>query len=320
MGSHTEEDSAMTLVDPIAPAAHGADAVRGLPMERVNPPQTFWRGFVPALREIWRYHELLTGLVRKELKVKYKGSALGFTWSLLRPMLMLAIYYIAIGKFLASPIPGFVVFLFSGLVAWTFFSDVVNGATQAITANGGLIKKVYFPREILPLSVVGGALVQFGFMLIALFATVFLTGRSLDPGKLLLLPVSLIALVLFSTAVALLMSAANVYLRDTQHLVEVGLLLWFYMTPILYSIGMVQDKVASAGTVVEQVFLANPLAIVAFGFQEAIYQHGSFNGKSALYSGNILGRELVLIGASVVFLWLAQRIFARAQGNFAQEL
>ncbi|MGZ4474948.1 MAG: ABC transporter permease, partial [Nocardioides sp.] len=290
------------------------------PMERVNPPQGFWRGFGPTAVEIWRYRELLTGLVRKELKVKYKGSALGFFWSLLRPMLMLAIYYIAIGKFLASPIPGFVVFLFSGLVAWTFFSDVVNGATSSITGNGGLIKKVYFPREILPLSVVGGALVQFALMLLVLFGMVFATGRSLEPGKLLLLPVSLVALILFSTAVALIMSAANVYLRDTQHLVEVGLLLWFYMTPILYSIGMVQQKVASAGVVVEQVFLANPLAIVAFGFQEAIYQHGSFNGRSQLYAGNVLGRELVLIVASSAFLWFAQRLFARAQGNFAQEL
>ena len=310
----------MTLVDPIAPVAHGEDAVRQLPMERVNPPQGFWRGFVPTAVEIWRYRELLTGLVRKELKVKYKGSALGFFWTLLRPMLMLAIYYIAIGKFLASPIPGFVVFLFSGLVAWTFFSDVVNGATSSITGNGGLIKKVYFPREILPLSVVGGALVQFGLMLVVLVGLVFATGRSLEPGKLLLLPVSLVALILFSTAVALIMSAANVYLRDTQHLVEVGLLLWFYMTPILYSIGMVQAKIASAGVVVEQIFLANPLAIVAFGFQEAIYQHGSFNGKSQLYAGNVLGRELVLVVASSLFLWFAQRMFARAQGNFAQEL
>ena len=139
--------------------------------------------------------------MRKELKVKYKGSALGFLWSLMRPMLMLATYYVAIGKFLATPVPGYVVFLFSGLVAWTFFADVVNGATNAITSNGGLIKKVYFPREILPLSVVGAALVQFAIMLLVLFGTVLITGRTITPGKLPLLPLSLVVLIVFASGV-----------------------------------------------------------------------------------------------------------------------
>ena len=310
----------MTQVEVRAPSVYDRTAVDDLAMERVNPPQAFWRGFFTTSREIWRYRELLTGLVRKELKVKYKGSALGFLWSLMRPMLMLAIYYVAIGKFLATPVPGYVVFLFSGLVAWTFFSDVVNGATNAITSNGGLIKKVYFPREILPLSVVGAALVQFAIMLLVLFATVLLTGRTVTPGKLLLLPLSLLVLIIFASAVALLMSAANVFLRDTQHLVEVGLLLWFYMTPILYAIGNVQAKIHSAGSVVEQVYLANPMAIVVFGFQQAIYQRGSFQGRSQLYGGDVLGRELILLIVSTALLFLSQRVFARVQGNFAQEL
>ena len=157
-------------------------------------------------------------------------------------------------------------------------------------------------------------------MLLVLFGLALATGRTLTPGKLLLLPVSVVALLLFSMAVALLMSAANVYLRDTQHLVEVALLFWFYMTPILYSIGNVQHKLAKIGYGLEQLYLANPMAIVAFGFQQAIYQRGSANGRSQVYSGNVLGREFALIACSLVFLWFAQRVFARAQGNFAQEL
>jgi ABC-2 type transport system permease protein len=308
----------VTLTEPRA--AHGPAAVHGLPMERVNAAQGFWRGFGPTSAEIWRYRELLVNLVRRELKVKYKGSALGFLWSLVRPMLMLLVYYIAIGKFLKTPVPDFVVFLFSGLVAWTFFADVVNGATNAITGNAGLIKKVYFPREILPLSVIGAALVQFLLMVLVLFAVVLLSGRSLDPLKLLYLPAALVPLLLFSVAIALLMSAANVYLRDTQHLVEVGLLFWFYMTPILYAIGYVQDKVHSAGAVVEQVYLANPMAIVAFGFQEAIYQQHTTKNLHLLYGGSVATRLGILTVFSLAFLWFAQRIFARAQGNFAQEL
>lgn len=299
---------------------HGAAAVQDLPMERVNAPQGFWRGFGGTAGDIWQYRELLVNLVRKELKVKYKGSFLGFAWSLARPMLMLLIYYIAIGKFLKSPVPDFVVYLFSGLVAWTFFADVVNGATSAITGNAGLIKKVYFPREILPLSVVGAALVQLVLMLVVLFAVVLLSGRHVAILNLLWLPYALVPLLLFSTAVALLMSAANVYLRDTQHLVEVGLLFWFYMTPILYAYGTVQDKLHAAGGWVEQLFIANPMAVIAFGFQDAIYQTGSVKGVQLLYGGNLALRLGVVTAASAAFLWFAQRIFGRAQGNFAQEL
>jgi ABC-2 type transport system permease protein len=299
---------------------HGAAAVHDLPMERVNAPQGFWRGFGGTVGDIWRYRELLVNLVRKELKVKYKGSFLGFAWSLARPMLMLLIYYIAIGKFLKSPIPDFVVYLFSGLVAWTFFSDVVNGATSAITGNSGLIKKVYFPREILPLAVVGAALVQLVLMLGVLFAVVLLSGRHVAVLNLLWLPYALVPLLLFATAVALLMSAANVYLRDTQHLVEVGLLFWFYMTPILYAYGTVQDKLHAAGGWVEQLFIANPMAVIAFGFQDAIYQTKSVKGVHLLYAGNLGLRLGVVTAFSAAFLWFAQRVFGRAQGNFAQEL
>ncbi len=308
----------MTVLEPSP--VHGAAAVHDLPMERVNAPQGFWRGFGGTVTDIWRYRELLTNLVRKELKVKYKGSFLGFAWSLARPILMLVIYYIAIGKFLKSPVPDFVVFLFSGLVAWTFFADVVTGATSAITGNAGLIKKVYFPREILPLSVVGAALVQLALMLLVLFTVVLLSGRHVGLVHLLYLPYAMVPLLLFSVAIALLMSAANVYLRDTQHLVEVGLLFWFYMTPVLYAYGTVQDKIVKVGPWLEQLYLANPLAIVAFGFQDAIYQTGQVDGVQLLYDGPLALRLGILTAVSAAFLWFSQRVFARAQGNFAQEL
>ncbi len=308
----------MTMLEPRP--AHGPAAVHDLPMERVNAPQGFWRGFGPTVGDIWRYRELMVNLVRKDLKVKYKGSFLGFAWSLARPMLLLLIYYIAIGKFLKSPVPDFVVFLFSGLVAWTFFGDVVGGATSAITGNSGLIKKVYFPREILPLAVVGSALVQLVLMLVVLFGVVLLSGRDLALVNLLYLPAAIVPLILFSSGIALLMSAANVYLRDTEHLVEVGLLFWFYMTPILYAFGTVQDRLVSTGVWLEQLFLLNPMSTVVFGFQDAIYQTRYAGGRQLLFDGNLPLRLGILTVVSLAFLWLAQRIFARAQGNFAQEL
>lgn len=305
----------------VPPIAHGEAAVAALPLERVNSPVSFVHGFPATMRDIWRFRELLGYLVRKELKVKYKGSTLGFLWTLLRPLFMLMIYDIAFGTFLrGSRTPDFVVFLFSGLAPWTLFSDIAVGTTQSIVANGGLIKKVYFPREILPLSVIGSSLVQFAFQLVVLFGAVFVTGRTLSPGPLLLLIPSVVNLILFAIGVGLLLSAANVYLRDTAHLIEVLLQAWFFLTPIIYGYGQVSHQIAGVSRILLQVFLANPMAIVVLGFQRAVYQSAGPGVPSPLYNGNIWGREGLLLVAVCAFLWLTQRVFAKAQGSFAQEL
>ncbi|MCA1691739.1 MAG: ABC transporter permease [Actinobacteria bacterium] len=238
------------------------------------------RGFIPAVREVWRYRELLGALVHKELKVKYKNSFLGFLWSLLRPLCQLLIYWLVLGKFLRSNIPNFGFYLFSGLIAWDLFGSTLSSATTSIVSNAGLIKKVYFPREILPLASVGAGLVHFALQLVVVFG-VFLTFRFDFFGpNLALLPVAIVALVAFLVAMSLLLSAANVYLRDVQHLIEVLLLFWFWLTPIVYPVNV-------------------------------LYQAG--------YS-SYLARLLAVIVCSTGLIWLAQRIFARAQGNFAQEL
>lgn len=292
-------------------------------LERVNVPQTFWRGFGHTAKEVWRYRELLVNLTRKDLKVKYKASSLGFFWSLLRPLLMLTVYYVAIGKFIgANRFPDFIVFLFSGLVMWFFISDVVHRAVVAITSNAGLIKKVYFPREVLPLAAIGVCFVQFLIMLGVLFGFVALSGHDIDAVQLLTyLPLTIVVMLLFLTAVSFVLSAANVFLRDTQHLVDVLLLLTFYMSPILYSVESVRDTLEKAGPVVTEIYLGNPIAIISMGFQESIYQHGlDDQGQSVTYTGDIAGRLLVLGAVSMFLVWLTQRFFARAQGDFAQSL
>lgn len=290
-------------------------------MERVNPSATFWRGFGRAAREVYDYRELLTNLVRKELKVKYKDSILGFLWSLLRPMFLLAVYYIAIGKFLGTNFELFPVFLFSGLVAWSLFTDVLGGCTGTVVGNGGLIKKVYFPRELLPLSVMGAALVNFAMQMVVLVAAVLLFNGTLHGQQPLLLPLAFVALVLFSMACGVALAAANVYFRDIEHLIEIVLLLWFWLTPIVYGVGGVLNRMGASGLHwLAALYLANPMANVVIGFQLATY--GSYNDGTTqqTFQGHIALRLLVLIAASSVLLWLAQRYFARAQGNFAQEL
>ena len=297
---------------------------------RINAPQTFFHGFVPAVREIWQFRELLTNLVRKELKVKYKDSVLGFLWSLARPLFLLMVYWIIFGKFLKAGIPDFAFYLFSGLVAWDLFGTTLGAATVSITGNGGLIKKIYFPREILPLASIGAGLVHFVLQLVVLFGTLLAFRYNFFGPNLLLLPIATLALIIFMTSVSVFLAAANVYLRDIQHLLEVFLLFWFWMTPIVYPINTATNALAKhtvLGVNLKSIYLLNPMANVVMGFQRAIYKrvvvHTSGGPVQTLYQagyGEYLGRLVAVIGVSVVLVWLAQRFFARAQGNFAQEL
>ena len=307
--------------------SHQADEA----LVRVNQPQSFFFGFVPAVRDIWRFRELLVNLVRKELKVKYKDSALGFLWSLARPLFLLMVYWIIFGKFLKAGIPNFAFYLFAGLVAWDLFGSTLGAATVSITGNGGLIKKIYFPREILPLAAIGAGLVHFALQLVVLFSVLLAFRFDFFGPNLLLLPLAFVALVMFMTAMSLFLAAANVYLRDIQHLLEVFLLFWFWMTPIVYPINTALNSMVKhsvLGVKLSSVYLLNPMANVVIGFQRAIYKHLQVPVKGGpplktLYQAGYASyceRILAVILVSAALIWLAQRFFARAQGNFAQEL
>lgn len=308
-----------------SPPGHGSVDIADLALENVNVRQPFTRGFLSTLRDIWNYRELLGQLVRKELKVKYKDSVLGFFWTLLRPLLQLVVYSVAIGFFLGSSraIPDFGVYLFTGLLAWTFFTDIIGGCTGSIVGNAGLVKKVYFPRELFPLSVVGAALVNFLLQLSVLLAAYLVTWQWPKPVNLPLVPLALVVLVLFAIALGLVLAAANVYLRDVTYLVEIGLLLWFWMTPIVYDWTKVREQLVTnhSLTWLFHIYLANPMANVALAFQRALWPGGlTAKGAPFYYSGNLYLRLGVLVAVCCGLIWLAQRIFARAQGNFAQEL
>lgn len=292
-------------------------------MERVNEPRPFLRGFTRDVREIWRYRELLGNLTRRELKVKYKDSVLGMFWTLIRPLLQLLVYSVAIGIFLGSgrTIPQFGVYLFTGLLIWGIFTDILGGATGSIVGNGGLIKKVYFPREIFPLSVVGSAVVTGCIQSVVLLGAYVVTGSWPHLGDLGLIPLAVVVVVLFGTALGLMLAAANVYLRDVQWLVEVGLLLWFWMTPIVYDWTKVESTMLPGRRWLFEIYMANPLANAVLAFQRALWPGGHTDkGSAFFYDGNLYIRLLVCGAVSLVLLWFAQRVFARSQGNFAQEL
>jgi len=298
------------------------EAVEALPMERVNPPRAFFRGALSDVGDILKFRELLNQLVRKELKVKYKDSVLGFFWTLVRPMTQLIIYYLAFTIFLGNQQPAYAIFIFSGLVVWGLFTDIVGGCTGSIVGNGGLLKKTYFPREIFPLAVVGAALVNFLLQMVVLFAAIGVTAVFTENSVVLssdlaLVPLALLVCLIWGLALGLFLAAATVYFRDLQHLIEIVLLALFWLVPIVYPVVLPINNFAKTGhDFLLQVYLANPMLNVVAAFQRAFYTMA----PQYTFGGNLWGRLAVLALIGLGVLWLAQRYFARAQGDFAQEL
>jgi ABC-2 type transport system permease protein len=301
------------------PATQAGGATDGL--QRIHRKAAWFRGTGGDLRDIWNYRDLLSQLVRKELKVKYKDSVLGFFWTTGRPLFQLMIYYVAFTVFLGNRQPAYAVFIFSGLVVWQVFTDIVGGCTGAIVGNGALIKKVYCPREIFPLSVVGASVVNFLFQIVVLAGALLISwiaGQKVTLSTdLLMAPLALAVCVLWATAIGLVLAAATVYLRDLQHLIEIVLLAWFWLTPIVYPIVYpINNFTAKGHSLLLQLYLLNPMTNVVAAFQRAFYTMG----QEYTFQGSLWLRLLVLLVGGGVVAVLAQRVFARLQGNFAQEL
>jgi lipopolysaccharide transport system permease protein len=189
----------------------------------------------------WEYRHLLRNLVAKDLKLKYRGSILGFAWSILIPLAMIGVYTLAFKFVMGVQTPNFVLFILIGLLAWNFFAGAVMGATDAIAGGGSLLKSVVFPRVVLPFSVVLFHLSQYVLTLAVFLPVVlFVYGVPLSP-RMLLFPIFLALQVLFITGLALMLSTATAFFRDVRHLVDVGVGMLFWATPIIYQISMVPE-------------------------------------------------------------------------------
>lgn len=291
-------------------------------LQTLTAPRGAFRGFAFAVRGVWQRRELLGLLVRREIKSRYKNSSLGAVWSLIRPLALLLVYYVAIGEFIgaARTIPMFAIFIFCGLTAWSLYSDIIGSMTTSIISNGGLIKKVYLPREIFPLASVGSALFNFMMQFAVLIAAVLLLGQWPTIDALWLIPTAFITLVTFATAVGLMLSALNVYMRDVQYLVEIVLMVMFWASPIVYSFTFVHERLETNFAWLEQLYLANPATVIVLAFQKGLWAAGSAEGSGQVFPDDLMLRLGITFLVSLVILWFSQRVFARMEGSFAQEL
>ena len=273
-------------------------------------------------------YELLAELVRKDLKVKYKNSALGFVWSMANPLLYLAVFTLVFTFFLPNGVPKFAVLFMSGFLVWSFFNSATLHATGAVVGNANLVKKVRFPRLVLPLASVGFAGVHFVLQLLVFFVFLIPFYPDAFGVQLWLLVPTLAVAVAFTVAMSLLASALNVRYRDVQHLLEIVMLAWFWVTPIVYPVTVVRDRLAEKGLLwMFKFYMANPMTAVVVAAQRAIYSHpvvATDTGPRQVLPAGGYGFYLqwlaVAAAISAVLLVVGVWTFRRLQADFAEEL
>jgi ABC-2 type transport system permease protein len=294
-------------------------------VERTSEPPHLRVG--ERLRVLATHREILANLVRKELKVKYAASVLGAVWSLLNPLVYLAVFSF-VAEVLGAGIANYPVYLLSGLLAWNLFSASMGSGARAVLDNANLVKKVAFAREILPLAAVGVGLVDFALQSAVLLLYIIASGYGLHLPELALWPLAFVTLLVLTVALSLWFSAWNVRYRDVGHLLNIALLVWFWATPIVYAEFQVQ-RLAERGTWFGiprlTFYLLNPMVDVVAGFHRALYgvvspvagQEPVLFDKSLGWVAGILTITLVV---SLVGLRLAWGYFFSRSGEFAEEL
>jgi len=271
------------------------------------------------LAELSQSRELILNLTLRELRGKYKRSVLGWTWSLLNPISTMAIYSLVFGLILKVKIPPgnpsgleiFPLFLLCGLLPWNFIGNGMVGGMEALVGNANLIKKVYFPREVLVLASINSWAFSMCIEMSVLAVALLAAGNMILPWLPLVLFVMAIQMV-FVTGVALLLSVCNVYFRDVRHLIAILLSLWFYLTPIVYPITLVptHSRILGINVASRTLYSANPMVEFTQVYRDLLYD---LRFPSLYQVG-----YLVLV--SFAALLFGQFVFSRLEGRLAEEL
>ncbi len=253
-------------------------------------------------RNLYQYRELLKTNVQKEIRGKYKGSFLGVLWSFLNPLLMVLVYALVFPYIMRTNVDNYLIFLIVAIIPWNFFTTCITTGCNCVWINGGIIKKVYFPREILPVSVILAGLINFliSCVIILLFLLFGGVGFSL---QLLWLPLVAIIQSMLSLGLLFILSAINVYVRDVEYLVGFLLNLLFYATPILYTADMFPEKI-------RWVLYLNPMTHLIDAYRSIFYYQSMPNLYSLFY----------IFGLSFLILVMGYFIFRKLEKGFAEEV
>jgi lipopolysaccharide transport system permease protein len=264
----------------------------------VITPATPWE--LPNFHEIWEYRGLLFFLVRRDILVRFQQTVAGVLWVVLQPLIQLLIFYVIFGLFIRVPTGGipYPLFFLSGFVVWQFFTQVVNNSSLSLVGNIGVIVKSYFPRLALPLSGVANALVDFIISFVVLLVFLLVDGHYPITWRYLLLPVLLLLTIVFSSGVGLLFGALMVVFRDMKNLISFIIMIWMYLTPIIYPVSIAPEKL-------QVYFYLNPMTSLVDAYRWV------FLSQAGLPHYKYLAVSFVV----AVVMWLAGAIAFRAMEN-----
>lgn len=274
---------------------------------------------IRKLRELFQYRELVENLIVRDLKVRYKHSVLGFVWSLLNPLLLMVVFTVVFTVMLPNyTIPKFPVFVLCALLPWTFFNTAVMSALNSIVHNGHLIKKVYFPREILPAATVLSNFVNFLLSLPVLFLFILIFRLPLTIW-LVYLPIIMLVQVAFTMGVAFILATLNVFYRDTGVIMEVVMQAWFFLTPIFYPADLLPEWKVLWGIslpVRRLTYILNPMASIIASYRSVLYGFTSGDPPAAP-AFDFFSRTIV---TSLICLVIGYAVFTRYSHRFGEEV
>ena len=267
------------------------------------------------LKDLYDYRQMIFSLVKKDLRARYKGSALGFLWNFLNPLLQLVVYSIVFSTIFRNNIEKFYLYLFIGLLPWMFFSSSLTVGSVSVISSKDMVKKIYFPREVLPIAYVTSSFVNMLLCFLVVFIVMIIGG--IDPNStfhwtaLLYLPIVMIVEYVLALGFAMLASALTVYFRDLEHILGIITMAWMYATPILYDVSMIQNILVEKGMGnLMHLYMLNPMTPIIVAYHQILY-YGQAPDMSTLLSAVVLG---------LFFLILGYLVFRKLQRGFAEEL
>lgn len=256
-----------------------------------------------TIKEIYNYRQMIFSLVKRDLRGRYKGSVLGFLWTFINPLLQLIVYTVVFSVIMRAGIDKYYLFLFVTLVPWIFFSTCLTGGAGCIREQENLVKKIYFPREVLPISFVTSQFINMLFSFIIIFAVLIVSGVGVNIKAILYLPIIMLVEYVLALGLTFMTSALTVYFRDLQYILSIIGMAWMYLSPIMYSIDMVPIEF-------RWVFRFNPISPIMIAYRDVLYYKQPPH-LSTLLGGIIIGIIMLIIGSFS---------FLKLKKNFAEEL
>lgn len=255
------------------------------------------------ISELYAYREMIFSLVRRDLNGRYKGSALGFLWTFINPLLQLGVYTMVFSVIMRNGIKDYYLFLFVALIPWIFFSTSLSGGSNCIWSQKEMVKKIYFPREVLPIAFVTSQFINMLLSFLVIFAVLIISGKGINPIAFLYLPIIMIVEYILALSVAMISSAITVYLRDVEYILGIITMAWQFLTPVMYPVDLVPDEF-------QTVFNLNPMSPIIVAYRDILY-YKKVPELRTLTQAWCLGLLLLVIGVLV---------FSKLKRHFAEEL